>query len=82
MNKYDVEVVRDYNGLYYANMFKNGERVTGIPEYVNYRTLKKEIEHLTGFSILPMKTLKFKRVGRKQYARFNNYSRESEHLTN
>lgn len=71
-NKYDVEIVKD-NGTYYANISHNGELIKGLPEYVNYRALKQAIFEKTGFSILPMKALKFDRVGRKHYARFNNY---------
>ena len=71
-NKYDVEIVKD-NGIYYANISHNGELIKGLLEYVDYRTLKQDIFDKTGFMILPMKSLKFKRVGRKQYAHFNNY---------
>lgn len=73
MNKIDIEIVRDFDGTYYVNMFKNGDMINGLPEYVNYRTLKKEIKNITGFEILPMKALKFKSRNRKQYASFNNY---------
>ena len=71
-NKYDVEIIKD-DGVYYANISHNGKLIKGLPEYVDYRTLKSAIFNKTGFSILPMKALKFDRVGRKHYTRFNNY---------
>ena len=73
MNKIDVEIVRDFDGTYYANIVKNNELVDGLPEYVNYRTLKQAIRDKINFQILPLKALKFERLGRKQYAYFNNY---------
>lgn len=75
MQKIDVEIVRDFDGTYYANVSKNGELVDDLPEYVNYRTLKKAIRDKINFQILPMKALKFERFGRKEFAYFNNYDK-------
>ena len=76
-NKIRVEMVRDFDNTYYANMTIDGEIVKGLPEYVDYRTLNKAIRNQTGFCILRMKDLRFKKYGRKSYAYFNNYG-ESE----
>lgn len=72
--KISVEVVRDFDNSYYVNVVKDGEIVKGLPEYVDYRTLKTAIRNQTGFEMLPLKALTFKQYGRKQYASFKNYN--------
>lgn len=72
MNKIIVEIVRDFDGLYYANVSVNGEIIHGLPELVDYRTLKTAIKEKINFEILPKKALSFERSGRKQYALIQN----------
>lgn len=68
---YVCEVVRDFDGTYYANISVDGTRVSGLPEYVNYRTLKKAIKEQCELELPPVKDLEFQRIGRKFYARFS-----------
>ena len=67
-NLYSVEVVRDFDGKYYANVAHNGVIVPGLPEYVDYKALKESISIKAGFEMPPLKSLRFNRVGRKHYA--------------
>lgn len=73
--KIDIEIVRDSDGRYYANMLRDGIKVEGLPEYVTYRELRRAIEKQTGFRILPLNALKMHRFGRKYYGYFNNYEK-------
>ena len=68
MSKWYCEVVKDFNGVYYANMCINGNVVEGLPENVDYKTLKAAIKIQTGKEILKCKDMIFERFGRKQYA--------------
>lgn len=70
MSYISVELVRDFDGTYYANVHEDGKVVEGLPEYVSYRTLKKAIMDKIGFVVVPVGCLKFQRVGRKEYAFF------------
>ena len=55
-----IEIVRDFDGLYYVNGIK-------LPEYVCYNTLKAEAKK-QGYTLPDVKDLPFVRFGRKQYA--------------
>ena len=49
--KWFLEVVQDFDGSYYANLTVNAMPVKGLPEYVDYNTLKKAIKEKTGIDI-------------------------------
>lgn len=76
--KWCIEIVQDFDGLYYANMTTGGKdsagvfhephHVTGLAEYVNYKTLSESIKHITGVSIPNRKSLFWFGKGRKRYA--------------
>ena len=68
MAKWTCEVVRDFDGSYYANMCIGGNIVNDLPEYVNYKTLKEVIKQKTGIEILKCKDMIFEKHGRKYYA--------------
>ena len=70
--KWFLEVVQDFDGTYYANMVMNGKPVTGLPEYVNYNTLRDAIRQQTGVVILNRSQMKFQGRGRKKYAYIDN----------
>lgn len=73
MNKISVEIVKDFDGSYYANVVKDDEYFNGLPEYVDYKTLKKAIKEHVDFKISSLKELNFERCGRKQYAQIRNH---------
>jgi hypothetical protein len=66
--KWICEIVRDFDGTYYANMTDENGYVSGLPEYVNYKTLIDGVEEKTGRCLPLCKHLKFKNIGRKGYA--------------
>lgn len=68
MGKFFIEVVQDFDGTYYANMVLNGCPVRGLPENVDYNTLREGIRQKTGVEILKRKDMKFQQFGRKNYA--------------
>ena len=78
INKIHIEIVRDFNRLYYANVTYDipiqpeiglpHKRVYDLPELVDYRALKKAIKEKTGFTLPSVKTLYFEKYGRKSYA--------------
>lgn len=68
MSKWFIEVVQDFDGRYYANMTIGGKRVDGLPEYVDYNTLREAIRRKTGIVILPRKEMHFEQFQRKKYA--------------
>lgn len=68
MKKWTCEVVQDFDGRYYANMYVNGKYVNNLPEYVDYTTLRSAIREKTGIEILLRKDMIFERNGRKKYA--------------
>lgn len=72
MSKWTCEVVKDFNGLYYCNMCIDGKMVEGLPEYVDYNTLKAAIRRMTGIEILKHKNMIFEGSGRKRYALIDN----------
>lgn len=63
-----IEIVRDHDGTYYANVFIDGEWVSDLPEYVGFKTLKAAVRKATGVLLPKLKEMKFKRFGRKEYA--------------
>ena len=63
-----IEIVRDHDGTYYANVTKNGEYINGLPEYVDYNTLKTAIADHTGVILPPAGCLHFEKLGRKSYS--------------
>lgn len=68
MAKFTCEVVKEFDGTYYANLILNGELVKGLPEYVSYKELAQAIKEKTGIVILKCKDMIFERCGRKYYA--------------
>ena len=70
---YSVEIVRDFNSVYYANIMKNGVDVVyeDLPEYVDYRTLRAAMKKVLGLDI-PLSALKWEKFGRKSYGYYNN----------
>ena len=77
-NKWFIEIVQDFNGTYYANMIKDGKRVEGLPEYVDYSTLRKAIEMKTGIQILKRKDLILQQSGVKKFAYIDNTRERSD----
>lgn len=65
-NGFTIELVEDC-GEYYANIGINDELVKGLPEYVDYRTLKKAILEETGIELPNRKDVPMTRFGRKKY---------------
>ena len=65
---YRVEIVKDHDGSYYANVTINGKMVGGLPEYVPYRKLKAAIKENCGIELPSLSTLDFHCIGRKKYA--------------
>lgn len=63
-----LEMVQDFDGSYYANLYIEGQFVEDLPEYVDYRTLRAAIFDKTGIGIPNRKDMIFERFGRKKYA--------------
>ena len=68
MSKFFVEIVQDMDGTYYANMIVAGTPVRGLPEHVDYNTLREAIRSQTGIEILKRRDMQFQQSGRKKYA--------------
>lgn len=64
------ELVRDFDGTYYANISVDGNRVSDLPENIDYRTLKKAIKEQYRVELPLVKDLVFQRIGRKSHATF------------
>lgn len=62
------EIVRDFDGTYYANIYVNRKYVYGLPEHVPYDTLKNEVKDKTGIEIPDCDGVVFRKLGRKYYA--------------
>lgn len=77
-NKWWLEVVHEPDGTYYANMIVGGKRVTGLPEYVDYNTLRDAIKLVTGVEILKHKDMKFQQSNGKSYAYLDNTQPRSD----
>ena len=69
--KWCAEIVQDCDGRYYANLTINGELVKGLPEYVDYGTLREAISAKTGI-VIPLQNhlprQYWVKIGRKKYA--------------
>ena len=66
---YNFEIVRDFDGSYYANISDaDGDQFRGLPEYVTYKELKKVVKEAIGVKLPALRSLTFKKSGRKQYA--------------
>lgn len=70
--EYFIEIVRDRLGDYYANVTIDGELIRGLPEFVNFITLRKAIKEKTGIEIPYCKDLIFVRSFGKSYAHIEN----------
>ncbi len=66
--KVAIEIVRDFDNTYYANITIGDEPVLGLPEYVSYTTLKKAVLAEVGIPLPNVSMLNFQRLGRKEYA--------------
>lgn len=68
--RFVLEIVKDGNGAYYANLTVDGKAVRVIPEYVDYRTLRAALKEVYGFEIPKLSDLKFDNdgFGRKRSA--------------
>lgn len=68
---YNCEIVKDFDGSYYANVFIGDKYIYGLPEYVNYKTLKQALAQ-KGIFLPNLNDLRFERCGRKSYAHINS----------
>ena len=71
--KWHCEVVMDFDGRYYANLYVDDKMIEDLPDYVNYRALRKAIKEKTGIELVNQKELIFTRYGRKRYALLNGF---------
>lgn len=63
------EIVRDFDGSYYANLWLDGVFQSGIKEYVTYKELRKSIRDIMHVDIGRASDLLFVPFGgRKAYA--------------
>lgn len=66
---YTFEIVRDFDGTYYANVHNElHEHFRGLPEYVAYKKLKKAVKEALGVTLPALIDLHFEKSGRKRYA--------------
>ena len=70
--KWFCEIVQGYDGTYYANMTTENGKISGLPDNVDYKTLCDGIRKVTGISLVPRKSLKFKQAEYKKYAYVQN----------
>ena len=64
---YFCEIVRVFDGTYYANLYYNNVYVP-LKEYVSYRELRKDAKE-KGYDMFPnLSELNFERYGKKEYA--------------
>lgn len=68
MKKWFLEVVQDFDGSYYANLTVDAMLVKGLPEYVDYKTLRNAIKDKTEIDIPNKGDVIFQQNGRKHYA--------------
>lgn len=67
-----IEIVQDFDGTYYCSMTTCGkDGVEGIPEYVDYKTLRDAIREITRIEIPARNKLHWTQLGRKRYAYIN-----------
>ena len=66
---YTFEIVRDFDGTYYANVHNElDEHFRGLPEYVTYKELNKAVKEALGVTLPALIDLHFEKSGRKRYA--------------
>lgn len=64
-----VEIVRDFDGSYYANLYDaNGTGYSLSEEYTDFRTLKTLCKKEYGISLPNLSQIEFENHGRKSYA--------------
>ena len=63
-----IEIVKDFDGSYYANITVDGNFVYGLPENVSYRTLKSAVRKKLGIILPNVDMLEWKTLGRKRFA--------------
>ena len=64
-----IEIVRNFDGSYYANLTDtNGYHHTLSAEYINYNKLKNLCRAEYGVELPPRASLKFEKHGRKDFA--------------
>lgn len=64
-----VEIVRDFDGSYYANLYDaNGNGYSLSEEYTDFRTLKTLCKKEYGISLPNLSQIEFENHGRKSYA--------------
>lgn len=68
MKKWYVEVVKDTNGKYHANMMIDGKVVDGLLTDVDYKMLREDIKNKTGIEILKHDDMWWFRFECKDYA--------------
>ena len=71
--KWHCEIVMDFDGRYYANLYVDDKKIEDLPHYVNYRVLRKAIKEKTGIEIVNQRELIFIKFGRKRYALLNGF---------
>ena len=71
--KWHCEIVMDFDGRYYANLYVDDKKIEDLPYYVNYRILRKAIKEKTGIEIVNQRELIFIKFGRKRYALLNGF---------
>lgn len=62
------EIVRTFDGKYYTHLRIGETLFLKLPEYVDYRTLRRAATAQYNIKLPPMKALRFYRFGRKKYA--------------
>ena len=63
-----IQIVKDFDGSYYANINVNGDIYIGLPEYGPYKTLKAAVKEQLDIVLPNLDTLKWMRCGRKYFA--------------
>lgn len=70
--KWTCEVIRNKNYKYSAVMVEGGVKVEGLPENVDYNTLREAIRRQTGVCMLKCKDMLFERHKGLDYAFIDN----------
>lgn len=73
---YTCEIVKDFNGLYYCNLFIDGEQIKDMPEYVSFETIIDAIYEKIG---VKLENIGFERIGRKFYGYAEGDIEDKEH---
>ena len=64
--RYKCEIIRDFDGKYYANLYI-GEWISSLTEYISYQTLKSALSE-RDIMIPKFSDLIFQQMERKSYA--------------